>query len=359
VSLQSGSVAAGGQLSFSATGFAPGETVDVIVHSDPVVLDPVTADANGAISASRDLPADLPAGPHELVLTGATSGATASATFTAAASATCELADGVKGGSLTWGFKKSFRSYVAGPTANSIIASDGAKILDQDLAIAGKSSSGAYQWPFVSSSAYTSPTDFAVQYGGAVEFEYPAHYFDIVISHPRLVVHGTTGTMYADVTLTVSAPGSAPDTSNEPGVELASLDLSDPTPSSSADGVSLTVHTAILDTDAFSFEGSSFYQQGEQLDDASLLLSGCVGAEPTTASTDPTATATDPNGGGIDSDLVPDRQYRPAALDQSSLPDTGSDPSGVLTLAAIAVVGGIALTVAGQRRRNHPKGAHR
>ncbi|WP_416069879.1 HtaA domain-containing protein [Streptomyces sp. AK02-01A] len=51
--------------------------------------------------------------------------------------ASCELTTGIKGGRLTWGFKKSFRSYAAGPAGNSVTAGDGRKILAQDLAVPG------------------------------------------------------------------------------------------------------------------------------------------------------------------------------------------------------------------------------
>ncbi|MEU4096901.1 HtaA domain-containing protein [Streptomyces sp. NPDC026673] len=258
----------------------------------------------------------------------------------------CEVTDAVKGGNLTWGFKKSFRSYVGGPSGNSITADKGLKILAQDLAVAGKNTTGTYQWPFESSSAYTSPEDFTVQYGGRVTYAYPAHYFKIVIAEPRLVVHGTSGTLYADVSLTVNAPDTKPTTDARNDVALASLDLSGGTAETGASGITRTVHTAIQDTKAFTFNGSSFYQKGQQLDDATVLLSGCTGtgAAPTTGP-DETTGGQDTGGAGDDSALVPDTRFRPDALASTGI---GAHATGAL--AAAATGAGAALVLLARRR---------
>ncbi|KOV72374.1 hypothetical protein ADL00_05880 [Streptomyces sp. AS58] len=268
---------------------------------------------------------------------------------------TCELADGIKGGSLTWGFKKSFRSYVGTPAGNSITAGDGLKILSEDLAVAGKNTTGTYRWPFKSSSAYSSPDDFTVQYGGSVTYSYPAHYFKIVIAEPRLTAKGDTGTLYADVSLTVSAPGTTPTTDARSDVALASVDLSDGAPSTGPSGVTRTMHTAIQDTKAFTFNGSSFYQKGEELDDATVLLSGCAGSGPAPTNPDGTGEETPGASGGDDSALVPDLQFRPGEL-----AGTGVSLHTVVVLATsmVCVAAGLTLVLAA-RRRKRPAEAHR
>jgi hypothetical protein len=58
----------------NGSGFTSGETVVGILHSDPVVLGTVVADAAGNISFAFDIPAGVPLGTHTLVLTGLTSG---------------------------------------------------------------------------------------------------------------------------------------------------------------------------------------------------------------------------------------------------------------------------------------------
>jgi hypothetical protein len=384
VNLADNSVAAKGDLAFTAAGFTPLESVSVVVHSNPVTLTAAVADSRGVVSASRTLPANLPAGRHTLIVTGSESKATASSTFTIAATPatpttpttaattavtktaanSCQLTAGVKGGSLVWGFKKSFRSYVASSASNSIGASGGAVILNQDLAVPGKPMSGTYQWPFVSSSAYASASSFSVQYGGAIELKYPAHYFDIVIAKPRLVVSGSTGTMYADVTLTVSSPTAAPVVDKRAGVALASLALSGDATSTTS-WITRTLHTAIQDIRAFTFNGSAFYQKGAALDDATALLSGCTGTTNPVLGTSPGPTGTTGitgTGGAAaagtgDSSLVPDVAFRPGSgAGADALPYTGINLGDLLAVAGLALASGLLLIVAGTRRRFHPAG---
>ncbi|MFJ6540655.1 HtaA domain-containing protein [Streptomyces sp. NPDC091385] len=307
---------------------------------DPTPGDPATTSPTPSTTAST--PADKPTGSPSATATGRGG---------------CELTDGVKGGSLTWGFKKSFRSYVGGPAGNSITAADGLKILSEDLAVTGKDSTGTYRWPFESSSAYTSADDFTVQYGGKITYSYPAHYFKVVIADPRLTVHGKTGKLYADVSLTVSAPGSKPTTDAREDVALASLDLTGGTPRTSASGITRTVHTAILDTKAFTFQGTSFYQKGQQLDDATVVLSGCTGSgNASGGGTDAGSTGGTGGSGADDSALVPDLQYRPG--DTLASTGTGTPVLGTSAAAAACVAAGLAL-VALARRRRQPAGAHR
>ena len=64
------SVTSGGTVEVVASGFWPGEQVTVDLHSDPVQLATLTADANGTVSGSLVIPASTPPGDHTLVLTG-------------------------------------------------------------------------------------------------------------------------------------------------------------------------------------------------------------------------------------------------------------------------------------------------
>ena len=74
-------VVAGGQLTVSGTGFEPGETVEATLHSTPIDLGTVTADANGAVSLTFTVPADLEPGVHSVDLVGRQSGARLSLEF--------------------------------------------------------------------------------------------------------------------------------------------------------------------------------------------------------------------------------------------------------------------------------------
>jgi len=79
VLLRSGSTAlVGGLLEGTAGGFEPGEGVVATLHSTPRTLGRLTAAADGTVAFSLRVPSDLEPGVHRLVLTGETSGRSAS-----------------------------------------------------------------------------------------------------------------------------------------------------------------------------------------------------------------------------------------------------------------------------------------
>ncbi|WDH79683.1 metallophosphoesterase [Microbacterium esteraromaticum] len=65
------SVAAGGEVTISASGLAAGEAATIELHSDPVVLATAVADASGELSATVTIPATTEPGTHEIVLVAA------------------------------------------------------------------------------------------------------------------------------------------------------------------------------------------------------------------------------------------------------------------------------------------------
>jgi hypothetical protein len=80
VTVDSATVPTGGSVTFHATGFAPGESVNIQIL--PQLVQALPADANGNLDATISLPRGTPAGTVTLLLTGITSGATASVTLT-------------------------------------------------------------------------------------------------------------------------------------------------------------------------------------------------------------------------------------------------------------------------------------
>lgn len=84
LSLSAGSVKAGEFIAIDATGFLPNEEVTVTLHSTPVLLATLHADASGVLSAQVRIPADTEAGSHTIIVEGA-NGATASAGLTVTA----------------------------------------------------------------------------------------------------------------------------------------------------------------------------------------------------------------------------------------------------------------------------------
>lgn len=66
-------LAPGEKITLVARGFLPGETVEFVLHSDPVVLGTAEADADGVATLVVALPAGVPAGAHHVEATGMTS----------------------------------------------------------------------------------------------------------------------------------------------------------------------------------------------------------------------------------------------------------------------------------------------
>ena len=83
--LSASSVAPGGSLRVTASGFRPGERVQVWWHSSPVLLVTTVASRGGGAAQVVRVPASAPAGVHHLVLVGAASGHVASAAVTVTA----------------------------------------------------------------------------------------------------------------------------------------------------------------------------------------------------------------------------------------------------------------------------------
>ena len=79
-------VPAGGTLPIHGEGFLPGETVDVTICEPPISLGSFIADENGVVDATVTIPASIPPGTCDLVMSGQTSHNTVvlSVTITAA-----------------------------------------------------------------------------------------------------------------------------------------------------------------------------------------------------------------------------------------------------------------------------------
>jgi large repetitive protein len=76
ITLSSRSVEAGDPLVVGGTGFAPNESVTIVLHSTPVTLGTFHADAAGVFNASIAIPKGTAAGSHNLYFNAATSGTT-------------------------------------------------------------------------------------------------------------------------------------------------------------------------------------------------------------------------------------------------------------------------------------------
>ena len=101
LTLSSATVQAGGSIAVSGTGFAPDQEITFELHSDPIVLGTLTADAGGVLKGSFTIPASVPAGTHTLVaLSGTTVIASAPLTVTAAGAGGTGSGAGGTGGAV-------------------------------------------------------------------------------------------------------------------------------------------------------------------------------------------------------------------------------------------------------------------
>jgi hypothetical protein len=186
-------VAAGGEVTVSASGFVPDETLRIELRSDPVELGTTQADSDGEASADVTIPADTPPGTHTIALIGAEQEATVSL-----------LIEGREGGQVTdgaldWGVKASFRNYILGPIANGTIeASAGADSIGELFRF--PATGGNYD-----SDAGTLDATFAgtVRFSGHVVGGSPL--LDLTVSDPRVVLGPDGGTLF----LAVASNGSS------------------------------------------------------------------------------------------------------------------------------------------------------
>ncbi len=94
VAVTPGSAPPGGQVHVTASGFAPQEPVQIALHSAPIQLASVSAGADGTVDATVTIPADVPLGDHQIVLTGVMSTLSGSAPLAVTTTPTTGGTDG-------------------------------------------------------------------------------------------------------------------------------------------------------------------------------------------------------------------------------------------------------------------------
>lgn len=82
LTLERDSVVQGESLGLTGVGFAPGEQVEVVLHSEPVVLATLAADEAGVLRSTVTIPTTAAVGAHEIVATGLSSEGSAAAGLT-------------------------------------------------------------------------------------------------------------------------------------------------------------------------------------------------------------------------------------------------------------------------------------
>ncbi|MFD4675519.1 HtaA domain-containing protein [Lentzea sp. NPDC058450] len=319
LTLKQSEIEQNGTLSFTATGFGGNEQVSL---DD---LGTFTTNAEGSVQAeARTTKAP---GQHTVTATGHTSKRTATATYTVKAKG-CEATQ-VDKGTVLWGFKKSFRDYIGKGSGNSITGTNGAVVTDQDATPnANGVTTGAHQYAF-DQAQFTDKNRFEVQFRGTITFSYPAHFFTIQLSNPKVAVQNSTGKLKADVELQTS--GQTPGKPTKlTGVDLADLDLSKATTSDNAGVLTVTgVRATLTNSEAF----AGFYGAGDKLDDLTLTLGSSCAQLP-----DQPGPAVQPP--QAPQDLVPPLAFRPQGL-----ANTGASPLVALALGIVLLGSGIVLLV--------------
>jgi hypothetical protein len=104
ISTNISTVGAGGSLIVTGSGFQPGETITLVLHSTPVTLGTTPADSQGSFSTTVTIPADTTPGNHTIIATGNTSGSTASTSIVVVSATTSggTSTSGSSGGGLAF-----------------------------------------------------------------------------------------------------------------------------------------------------------------------------------------------------------------------------------------------------------------
>ncbi|GAB3108258.1 hypothetical protein GCM10027055_04960 [Janibacter alkaliphilus] len=211
-------------------------------------------------------------------------------------------------GTLTWGVKQSFRSYIAGPIANGEITTGSG---------ASQLSSGEFEF---TSATGTVEDDGSgeVDYSGSVAFYGHDGELDFTIADPQLTL-GADGTGTLDVTYT-DADGATS--------EVNIADVSGGAFSVSGDEATVTDLSTTLAEEGvtvFSYNGNGFYPEGEALDPLSSTVA--LGADTPDDTTDDDTT--DDTTDDATDDTTDDATGDDATGDDTTGDDTtGDDATG-------------------------------
>ncbi|WP_405096965.1 HtaA domain-containing protein [Micromonospora sp. NBC_01412] len=207
-----------------------------------------------------------------------------SAALAGAGPASAAEAD-ITGGSLTWGFKQTFRTYVSGGNGSPPIAVSNGATINTD---------GTFTFPSTGDNHDSATGATSARYGGTVVFSYPGHFFTITLANPTVDVSGGTASLKADVDLVTTA--AEPVSVRQ--ATIATLAVGAGNPGGGAGTVTGTGLAATLTTaGASAFNG--FYAAGDALDPVSFTATtGGTGPAGPAVSVTP-STGLDPAGATI------------------------------------------------------------
>lgn len=257
-------VPAGGEISASGAGFAPGETdIKVVVYSTPTILDQaLTADANGVATWRGLLPATLAPGVHTLTFQGADLALGAEITVLAPRPVSgCTVRDA----SIDWGFKESFRSYISGSIAHG----------QWELSDGAAYTTPVFQWRGGTGTADLAAMTGQIDFTGTVIFTGHDGLLRTTVGNPRIrLVSETRAQLLLDVsgvTMEDALAGRTDAAVTVAAVPFVDIDLTQADVSRSADGVTVTgAPTAITAEGSTAFPN---YPAGTAFDAISFAVS--------------------------------------------------------------------------------------
>ncbi|OCI33244.1 HtaA domain-containing protein [Oerskovia enterophila] len=189
-------------------------------------------------------------------------------------------------GSLQWGVKESFRSYITGNIAKGGIQTSGG---------ATGAASDRYTFPQSAKSAFdTGARQGTVDYAGTVRFTGHGGVLDVRLTNPRIVATGGQATLVADVDSKDIDGGSFV----QAGVTIATLDLSAAKVTTANGTTTYAAVPAVLTAVGVPAFGS-FYTAGDALDPVTFTVGAAVDNPGTTpgegsGNTDGSGTPKDP-----------------------------------------------------------------
>jgi len=239
---------AGGSTTLAAQ-VAPVTAGTVTFAAGTTVLGTVAVSSTGGASFTVD---NLPVGVSEFSATFTPADTTLFSASTATA-AVSVAAQSVGAGSLAWGVKESFRSYVTGPIAKGAVTTSGVA-----------SSGGIFTFGQAAGGTFDRATGVGTSnYSGSVRFTGHGGQLDITLGNPVVRVDSaTSGTLLVSVNGGPSTPFAT--------LNLGAAARSTPNNTVSYSGVpaSLTSQGAAV----FSLNGSGFYTVGSALDPVSFVV---------------------------------------------------------------------------------------
>ncbi|MFE0171743.1 HtaA domain-containing protein [Streptomyces sp. NPDC059002] len=336
----------GGAMTFKdipATLTADGAKAFNGMYKEGEKLDPATLTVKAGAAPTEEPTADPTGSPEPTGSAKPTADPTGSAKPTAdptgsakPTSGTERPADKIAEGSLSWGLKESFRTYIS--TGGDATVAGGAK----------KVSSG-YTFPYAKADVDSDAKKIDASFGGSVRFAYKAHGIDMKFSDIKVKANGAKGTLLVDVTTPQG-------TNND--VEFATLDLSKVSYEAKNDVVLLDKVPATLTEPGakqFANRGTRPYEPGEKLDPVTVALGGDLPSDDGKTGNDPTAsTGTGTTGSGSvgGGGSAGGDTGGSLASTGASIPSTA-----LLGTAGVAMAAGAAAVVVARRRRGGPETA--